>query len=256
MGRYDFRPQRVHQTTTQLLNAERISSTPPWYNVVGSITPAQTLVRTQPVPHTRPRKGPRTKKASKLFQPQKIGYEEDMLRREFFKDHPWELARPRMIIEDDGRDSHKTDWRQIQQKEKALTGESVIQRQLWLLHNVPKITKSQAYDQARKEFYGLRLQEDIERRVAREEAMSTGAYFGPSVLDIGMELEDKEYERWKEWAAKEVETMEQRSAAMYTGLVDSEEAALDADPAEYEAAVEEVSDQIPAQGQSGLGGVR
>lgn len=123
MGRYDFRPQRVHQTTTQLLNAERISSTPPWYNVVGSITPAQTLVRTQPVPHTRPRKGPRTKKASKLFQPQKIGYEEDMLRREFFKDHPWELARPRMIIEDDGRDSHKTDWRQIQQKEKALTGE-------------------------------------------------------------------------------------------------------------------------------------
>ena len=84
--------------------------------------------------------------------------------------------------------------------------------------------------------------------------MSTGAYFGPSVLDIGMELEDKEYERWKEWAAKEVETMEQRSAAMYTGLVDSEEAALDADPAEYEAAVEEVSDQIPAQGQSALGG--
>ena len=46
-----------------------------------------------------------------------------MLRKEFFKDHPWELARPRLIIEDDGKDSQTTDWAQIQQKQKALTGE-------------------------------------------------------------------------------------------------------------------------------------
>ena len=86
--------------------------------------------------------------------------------------------------------------------------------------------------------------------------MSTGAYFGPSTLDIGMELENKEYERWKEWAGKEVEMMEQRTAAMYTGagVVEDEEAAVDVDPAEYEAAIEEVSDQIPAKGQSALGG--
>jgi len=123
MGRYDFRPQRVHQTATQLLNSERIANPPAWYNVVGSITPAQTLVRTQPIPHQRRKLGPRTKKASKLFQPQVIGYEEDMLRKDFFKDHPWELARPRMIIEDEGKDSHKIDWSSIEQKEKALSGE-------------------------------------------------------------------------------------------------------------------------------------
>ena len=46
-----------------------------------------------------------------------------MLRREFFKDHPWELARPRILLEDDGKDSQKTDWSRIQQKEKALSGE-------------------------------------------------------------------------------------------------------------------------------------
>ncbi len=46
-----------------------------------------------------------------------------MLRREFFKDHPWELARPRMLLEDDGKDSQKTDWSHLQQKEKALGGE-------------------------------------------------------------------------------------------------------------------------------------
>lgn len=123
MGRYDFRPLRVHQTTTQLLNAERISTPPPWYNVVGSITPAQTLVRTQPLPHERRKAPPKMKKASKLFQPQKISYEEDKLRKEFFKDHPWELARPRLIIEDEGKDSQKTDWSRIQQRTKALSGE-------------------------------------------------------------------------------------------------------------------------------------
>jgi small subunit ribosomal protein S23 len=126
------------------------------------------------------------------------------------------------------------------------------------MHNVPHITKLQAYDQARKEFYDLRLQEDIERRVAKEEAMSTGAYFGPSRIEIGMGLEDKEFERWKEWASKEVEVLEQRLAALYTGPVveDTGDAALDADPAVEEAASEEVSDQVLDQGQSALGGAK
>ena len=123
MGRYDFRPLHVHQTATQLLNTERITKTPPWYNVVGSITPAQTLVRTQPLPHQHRKGRIRTKKSSKLFQPQTINYEEDALRKEFFKDHPWELARPRLVIEDDGKDSQKTDWSRIEQSHKALSGE-------------------------------------------------------------------------------------------------------------------------------------
>ena len=119
---------------------------------------------------------------------------------------------------------------------------------------MPGITPAQAYDQARKEFYDLRLQEDVERRVVKEEAMSTGAYFGKSALDIGMELEDKEYEKWKVWATNAAALAEQREAAMYTGGEENEEMALDSDPAELEAAVEEISDQIPAQGQSALGG--
>lgn len=131
---------------------------------------------------------------------------------------------------------------------------SVVQRQLWLRRNVPGISSAQAYDQARKEFYELRLQEDVERRVAKEEATSTGAYFGPSLLDIGMELEDKEHEKWKRWAQGEIQLREQKNDAMYTGGFDNEAAALDADEGEFNAAAEEVSDQIPAQGQTALGG--
>ena len=123
MGRYDFRPLRVHQTATQLLQANKGSSPPPWYNVVSNVPPAQALVRTQPLPHAQRSRRKQTKKASKLFQPQQITYDEDRLRKEFFGDHPWELARPRMVIEDDGRDSYKTDWSRISQPEKGLSGE-------------------------------------------------------------------------------------------------------------------------------------
>lgn len=34
--------------------------------------------------------------------PPQIVYEEDKLRQEFFGDHPWELARPRMMHETPG----------------------------------------------------------------------------------------------------------------------------------------------------------
>src|ERR1700730_6322494 len=87
---------------------------------------------------------------------------------------------------------------------------SVIQRQLWLLHNVDGMTSTKAYDIARGEFYTLRHEEAVERRVAKEEALSTGAYFGKSILEIGMELEDQSYEEWKAWAMKEVELLNQQ----------------------------------------------
>lgn len=90
---------------------------------------------------------------------------------------------------------------------------SVVQRQLWLLNNIPNMTKGAAYDIARREFYQLRLREDIQRRVAAEEAESTGAQWGRRMLDIGMELENQEYENWKEWAKLQAQLMEQKTAA-------------------------------------------
>lgn len=69
-----------------------------------------------------------------------------------------------------------------------------------------------------------------------------------------MELENQEYERWKKWAERETELFKQKNAAMYTGGVQNEDAALDADEGELDAAAEEVSDQIPAKGQSALEG--
>lgn len=124
---------------------------------------------------------------------------------------------------------------------------------MWLQSNIPDITPAKAYDQARKEFYKLRLQEDIQRRVAQEEALATGAYFHKSTLEVGMELEDRQFEEWKAWAIKEVQLGEQRRNAMYTG---QENQAMDLDPedAETQAGIEEISGSVPAQGQSAQGG--
>jgi small subunit ribosomal protein S23 len=88
-----------------------------------------------------------------------------------------------------------------------------VQRQLYLLNNVPDMTKTAAYDIARREFYRLRLREDVERRVAAEEAEATGATFGPTMLEVGMELENQEYERWKEWAKLQAQIQDQKVAA-------------------------------------------
>lgn len=123
MGRYDFKPQRVHQAVSQLLRTERLSTPPAWYGVVGSIPPTQILVRTQPLQHTERLKKLKGRKPSKLFQPQGITYEEDVLRREFFTDHPWELARPRVVLENDGKDAQLCDWSHIRQQGRPLDGE-------------------------------------------------------------------------------------------------------------------------------------
>lgn len=85
-----------------------------------------------------------------------------------------------------------------------------------------KMPKAAAYDKARKEFYHYRHLEDVERRIAKEEALSTGAYFGKSALEVGMELENKAWEDWKTWARQEITRVRQTAASSYTGPVTEE----------------------------------
>ncbi|PYH95186.1 37S ribosomal protein Rsm25 [Aspergillus ellipticus CBS 707.79] len=233
MGKMNLTALRVRQTAIRQKAVGKFKMLPKWVDAIADIPPAQVTVRTPAQQHqlvrqrvtsvpgsSKPQvvfevqeKRIKPKKASRLFQPVELKYEEDLLRKEFFRDHPWELARPRIVVETTGKDFERHNWRQLQQPGKRLDGESVVQRQLWLLNNVPDMTKSNAYDIARREFYRLRLQEDIERRVAAEEAEATGAVFGLSRHEIGMELENKEYERWKQWAKTESMMQDQRTAA-------------------------------------------
>ena len=107
------------------------------------------------------------------------------------------------------------------------------------------MAKEAAYDQARREFYAQRLRQEVGRRVAKEEALATGAYFGKSMLKIGAELEDEAYEQWSEWASKTLEELQQAKTAVVAGM----EAAPPADAEvkeEGEGEVEEVVLETPS----------
>ena len=100
------------------------------------------------------------------------------------------------------------------------------------------MNRKEAYDQARKEFYAFRHREDIQRRVTREEALNTGAYFGPSQIDIGVQLEGAAFDDWKQWAQEESLRKRQEAAAMYTDI-DNEQPSTSREADESEPQTEE-----------------
>ena len=109
-----------------MLETGRLQAEPPWYRIVGAIPPTTSLVRELPVQLNPPRARKSLRKQPALYKPQKITYPEDELRQRFFQDHPWELARPRIVVENDGRDSLRWDWSRLQQPGKALDGERYV----------------------------------------------------------------------------------------------------------------------------------
>lgn len=135
-----------------------------------------------------------------------------------------------MIIEMDGKDALRYDWSKgLRQPGMPLCGESVVQRQMWMMCNVPGMTKEQAYDTARREFYSLRQEEEVERRIAKEEAQMVGAYFGKNFLQVGVELEDAQYERWKKWATRQIAAVRTEQSQAYTTFGDDEASAENID---------------------------
>src|ERR1700694_4458922 len=127
MGRYNLKPSRVYQTARLVIETHKGHNgrppTPPWYNTIGSNPPGEILTRVPSIQHRDKAHNRKTKKPSKMFVPQPISYEEDKLRKEFYSDHPWELARPRIILEQDGKDGQKCDWSKIQQPGRQLSAE-------------------------------------------------------------------------------------------------------------------------------------
>jgi small subunit ribosomal protein S23 len=96
-----------------------------------------------------------------------------------------------------------------------------------MMHNVEDMPQEKAYDIVRREFYALRQEEDVERRIAKEEAMKLGAYFGKSFNQVGMELEDQQYENWKKWAGKQIQSVQAEQDAAYSNFGATEEASAE-----------------------------
>jgi len=67
------------------------------------------------------------------------------------------------------------------------------------------------------------LQEDIEREVAKEEALHFGSYFQPSENERSLKHEDQAYGFWKEWAHMTVQKQRNLSAGKGTHDYSEEE---------------------------------
>ncbi|KAI9591660.1 mitochondrial ribosomal protein S25-domain-containing protein [Syncephalis fuscata] len=127
----------------------------------------------------------KTKKYTPV-RPPVIVYPEDALRRRFYKEHPYELSRPRLLLEWDGH--NRRDWTHLCQEGESPTGEHVVQYQLYLMST--GLPEQQAYAEATSEFYAIRAREDTERRLAQLEAQHFGAVPIKSALAIGIEKEE------------------------------------------------------------------
>lgn len=190
---------------------------PSWYRVVLQTPPTHQLyrrVRRLRAGSKEPKVGEETRDgffvtrnrqkhrvdAKHLYRLPELRFIEDRIRTQFYNNHPWELARPRSVIERPRPESF--DWSTMDQKNCRLTGESCVQRALWLARQ-PEYIKEHgkdwydAYTQARLEFYRLRLREFAEQQVAAEEAVMNGAVFGPSTIEYQVQHEQNIIENFE-----------------------------------------------------------
>jgi small subunit ribosomal protein S23 len=111
---------------------------------------------------------------------------------------------------------------------------------MWLMKNRGR-SKAAAYDQARREFYHHRHLNEIRTRIAKEEAMHVGAYFGKGPLEVGMELENKAWEDWKAWANQQIEEEQSVRAQMFSGPQNEDAGVSALSDAEYDNALTELA---------------
>ncbi|KAH3685832.1 hypothetical protein WICPIJ_003191 [Wickerhamomyces pijperi] len=133
--------------------------------------------------------------AKSLYKIPKLNYVEDELREIFYKQHPWELSRPKILLENSGNDAKTQDWSKLTQINKQLDGESVIQRAIYLINNESKTLK-EAYEQSRFEFYRLRIQQELEEQISKEENSMFGASYDVTPVEFGLAKEQEFIDKW------------------------------------------------------------
>ncbi|CAI2169423.1 18743_t:CDS:2 [Funneliformis geosporum] len=191
-------PTQLHKHVSQLLTGGIIKTLPVWYSAMNKFPPGQSLLRSplQFREKDLSRKKLPNKKApspkhlkTKIPRPQKIRYMEDSLRREFYREHPYELLRPQIMMEKN--DGIMEGHGELLSKLKfpcRVTGEDVIRYQTHLM-KVQKLGKHQAYVEACNEFYKIRAREEVAERVAEEQALLFGAKISRSQTERSLWLE-------------------------------------------------------------------
>lgn len=223
---------RVLQRTSHYLKKGVISNKPMWYDAVGAYPAGMDLTKKpkvleanqvgfDPVEklfqrndrglfNTHSHSEDRRQKNNLVNRVAKIRLVEDELRNAFYHQHPWEFSRPKNLVESSGDENSKCDWSRMVQLHKPLDGESVVQRTLWLAKTEKKELLD-AYDQARFEFYQLRMAEEMESFVGHEESIMFGGVFENTRLRAGLDREQGHVDRWAQSASEKTKIIDARS---------------------------------------------
>jgi small subunit ribosomal protein S23 len=116
---YKAPPAELTKHVSRLLKGKLLKKPPTWLSAVKAVPPGPSIIRSQnpevnitgqstaeqqfiqanrPTVHTSIRHKQKNLK-TKAPKPRQIVYPEDRLRRQFYKDHPFELQRPKLLVE-------------------------------------------------------------------------------------------------------------------------------------------------------------
>ncbi|KAI8980769.1 mitochondrial ribosomal protein S25-domain-containing protein [Trametes punicea] len=199
---------QVHKQASRLLREGYIKREPAWYRAVLDHPPLPLPAREPPsrtyfdVPEDAALTRPST---SKKIQPLPVQYIEDQVRKQFFRDHPFEAFREKSLVEAATVESEHpirgAQWKRLRQRGRNPSPEDAIRYavNLYEHHGMPL---SDAYASAVAQFRSLRSEITIARQIALAEAEHLGLEFGPSQIEITFAKENKAFDTFREAAAQ------------------------------------------------------
>ncbi|KAL0578500.1 mitochondrial ribosomal small subunit component [Marasmius crinis-equi] len=203
---------QVHQQVSRLMRGGFITEEPVWFRAVlehpplplpAKAPPSRTAYDTKPSKDDPSLPVSRKKMLPYHPRPLPIYYLEDDIRRQFFRDHPFEAFRPITLHEKAGiQEEHSIKgeaWTRLRQRGRNPSPEDAIQfaLNLHLHHEVPL---SYAYSRAVAQFRALRSERHISSTMALLEADTLGALFQPSETALGFEKELRSLATWERQA--------------------------------------------------------
>ncbi|KAF9460147.1 mitochondrial ribosomal protein S25-domain-containing protein [Collybia nuda] len=189
---------QVHQQVSRLMNANYIKKQPAWFQAVLDYPPLPLPPKAPPSRTQYDQQLNSVPRSSKPrpheSRPLPIYYLEDDIRRQFFRDHPFEAFRPTTLVEGAGvEDSHPVQgkaWTRLRQRGRNPTPEDAIRFTLnqYQFHSIPI---AQAYSQAVAQFRSLRSEHHIATTFSTIEAEHLGAVFSRGEIEHAFEKEKK-----------------------------------------------------------------
>lgn len=230
-------PNQVTQTVSRLLQGGYMKAPPAWYEATlrhPPLVPPPHQTRQRPdedlprsqqshalrQPHDRAaaiggrsKLNSRKKIRSQLppLRPQPIVYEADKIRRQFFRDHPWEVTRPQTLAEMDytletvanpeippGTWPELSMWSRMNpsvEEYVCRANRSVIQC-TQKTRDVGGVSLSDAYRRTIASYHAIQAERELRMRYANLEARSLGADMGLSETERGFLKEGRELDKW------------------------------------------------------------